>query len=677
MILRKLKLENFRQYKGKQEVEFAYENGNITIFFGENGKGKTGIYRAVMFCLYGTTRIEQDNPKDEIRLVNIDLVNESKSVAQARVTMTIEHDGKVYEITRTCKERQTTRSVDQRIQKATIRQRDEQGNWSPEIIEDEVKITQIINSILHEGIKDFFLFDAERIDSLAKTDRESRLILKKGIFKVIQMTSVEEGNNIVNTILKAERDILKSQIASEAVVKKEEEIKHFEQKKVAQEQVLDEYEANLVACNDEIEKLTDQLVEDDRIKAFQERIQAKKGELKRILEYLADVKKEALKPVFQAAPYLLAKDTMVNMTNYLDQVIAQQKNIVPIEVLDISLNKGICACCNNDLTVHIENKQHIVSLKENYSRSELTLLISSMKNTYANRMMNIDEDFSDLKDYAKKIGTLMDQRNTIRKEIEYLQEQIGITASDIQNLVDIQKLLNEAEKNAKNIQVQIEVTNREIEDITKQLKTKQVEYNRLLDSQISLEFDKKVIKILEDLKENMTKIESTFSDTMRQKLQETATRIFKEIIDPKDQDLLKEIRINEQFSFEFIGWDNSEITQDISQGQRQMVALSIITALAKIATGNSFKIRFPLFMDTPFGRISGLNRDQLISNIPNLTSQWVLLLTDTELSGTEQKAFRSTGKLGAWYRLNQIKPGHTVIEKVELTDDLATRGVKQ
>lgn len=54
MILEKLEMENFRQFRGKNCINFSNNSDkNITIVFGENGRGKTGIYRAIMYCLYG------------------------------------------------------------------------------------------------------------------------------------------------------------------------------------------------------------------------------------------------------------------------------------------------------------------------------------------------------------------------------------------------------------------------------------------------------------------------------------------------------------------------------------------------------------------------------------------------------------------------------------------------
>ena len=74
MKLLKMELENFRQYYGKQSIEFASNNReNTTIIFGENGKGKTGIYRAIMFVLFGSTHISQDSENEKIHLTNFKL----------------------------------------------------------------------------------------------------------------------------------------------------------------------------------------------------------------------------------------------------------------------------------------------------------------------------------------------------------------------------------------------------------------------------------------------------------------------------------------------------------------------------------------------------------------------------------------------------------------------------
>jgi len=162
---------------------------------------------------------------------------------------------------------------------------------------------------------------------------------------------------------------------------------------------------------------------------------------------------------------------------------------------------------------------------------------------------------------------------------------------------------------------------------------------------------------------------------MRNKLNEVTNHLFKSLIDSQDHFVVDKISINEKYEIEVFGWNGEKITQDISQGQRQMVSLSFISALAKVAAGSSKRIDFPLCMDTPFGRVSGKNRDNLILNMPRFTSQWILLFTDTELTSDEEAVFKKEGKLGKTYKLNQIEKGITKIVEVPTYETLATRGL--
>src|SRR5690625_5723958 len=87
-----MNLENFRQFYGKQSLEFASEDKNMTIIFGENGKGKTGIFRALIFALYNATHIQQDNPSEKIHLVNLRLLDDHPGTpCKASVTVRFEH----------------------------------------------------------------------------------------------------------------------------------------------------------------------------------------------------------------------------------------------------------------------------------------------------------------------------------------------------------------------------------------------------------------------------------------------------------------------------------------------------------------------------------------------------------------------------------------------------------
>ena len=54
MIIKSLKLNNFRQYKGIQKIIFSTDKEkNVTVIKGENGSGKTTLLEAFTWCFYG------------------------------------------------------------------------------------------------------------------------------------------------------------------------------------------------------------------------------------------------------------------------------------------------------------------------------------------------------------------------------------------------------------------------------------------------------------------------------------------------------------------------------------------------------------------------------------------------------------------------------------------------
>ena len=55
MLIRKLEMLNFRQFKGKNEIDFSTDiNKNVTVIMGDNGAGKTTLAQAFIWCLYGS-----------------------------------------------------------------------------------------------------------------------------------------------------------------------------------------------------------------------------------------------------------------------------------------------------------------------------------------------------------------------------------------------------------------------------------------------------------------------------------------------------------------------------------------------------------------------------------------------------------------------------------------------
>lgn len=675
MKLLSISMNNFRQFYGQQTIEFAHGEENITIIFGENGKGKTGIFRALMFALYGTRHIQQDNKNDDIHLVNFLALDENLNMpVETSVTIKFESNGKRYELKRTILGLKAKGAVEERIQGAELTLIDEQGNYSATPITDEEEITKVVNDVLHENIKDFFLFDAEKIETLAKTDAKVKQEVKTGIVKLLQIKKIDQSIQLLQKLYNTEKRRVLQSSQNLDLNRKQNEIESLGTEITNMEESIVFKENNKDSCEKEIEEIKEKLAENEEVRKIQEKFENEK-EKRNLEQRLAKSKQDEIKGQLVRHGYsLVLKDSYPFVKNYLEQILVDQQDLIPLEVIEKSLREHKCACCNSDLTAHPEYLQHIEHLKSNYKRSELTPLISMITSNIHDATL-VEEDVTDT--INKNLQEYRDIKNNveeINKQLQRFNEEMMGKAQEQKNLRHLEFTLKGKEQTLQSLGIEIEGLKHQIKEKEKQKEALEKEFSRLMRANESLLIDSKVLQYIEDLKANLERVFTEYSDEMRQQLTAEATAIFKELIDRKDKDLINRIDINEKYEIEIIGWDQINITQDISQGQRQVVALSFITALAKLASGGSKDIDFPLFMDTPFGRISGNNRDHLIDNIPNLTSQWILLLTDTELSRTEEMRFKQTEKLGKWYKLVQITKGHSKIVPTAINEAMAIRG---
>ena len=75
MLFKKIKITNFRQFKGTTEIIFSTnKDKNVTVILGDNGAGKTTFLQAFNWCLYGQAKLENSTElinKDILKKVDV------------------------------------------------------------------------------------------------------------------------------------------------------------------------------------------------------------------------------------------------------------------------------------------------------------------------------------------------------------------------------------------------------------------------------------------------------------------------------------------------------------------------------------------------------------------------------------------------------------------------------
>src|SRR5262245_35047155 len=158
MKIRQLILEDFRQFYGRQTIDFSVdETANVTLVHAENGVGKTALLNAVLWCFYGIVTAKFERP-DEI--VNFAAIDEKRN--KASVTVIFNHEGTEYQV----------------VRKATVTSfgRLSTNLTASKIAPSYADITaseDFISQVIPQGMAKHFFFDGEAAETFSSESNRS------------------------------------------------------------------------------------------------------------------------------------------------------------------------------------------------------------------------------------------------------------------------------------------------------------------------------------------------------------------------------------------------------------------------------------------------------------------------------------------------------------------------
>lgn len=672
MKLISIEVENFRQFQGRQRIEFASGNSNTTILFGINGTGKTGLFRAMMFGLFGSRTIEQDDRTAEVHLVNINRIEANHgSPITASVEVKFSESSSIYTIKRKISAYKKNNQIIEKEDESFLNIFSEKNSSSTQLSDPE-KINKEISRVIDIKNRGFFFFDAEQIDTLSNMHDDVKEVIRKGIVQILQIELLEESVTKLDKIkakIKAEitlksKNTQLSSLISDQERKTIEYNDYLEKKrKIEEERVL---------FNEELSALNARLEQNKDIGLLQKKILEKKESISFISDALKSVYENASSSIFRGLGSLLMTQDIANRCDDLNVRLLEDQNYIPRQILEISLAEGKCVLCDSDLNQNETGKRKIHNMMHNYQNSGVLPAILLINNTNEEIKQTKKKTIEDLDEALFNINAKKEALEKSENEISDLDVDISEILNSSVNYVELVKSRDLMKKSELDFINDYASINLKIIESEEKIKKLEIQIQDLQSKEQGLKNEALKYEFLDNLQKKLRLISDEYCGTMKNALNNEVTKIFRKLIDEKDVSLVQRISVNSKYEIEVHG-SIGIINQDLSQGQKQIVALSFIAGLAKLASGGGNVIDFPLFMDTPFGRISGVNRDNLIKHLPDLVSQLILLFTDTEFTNTEEKVFKESTKLGKTYKLSQVEVGMTKIEQVAIKDRLSTR----
>ncbi len=650
MLLTKITLNDFRQFRGTQTIEFSTDKEkNVTIILGENGSGKTTFAQAFKWCLYGSTDF-----RDPI-VLNKKVANDLGPSAETTVSVTLEliHRKIPYFITR--EQKYTTNSKGElNTPNSSVLKIQYKAEGGGKKFVDEKEVELRIKEILPQELSKYFFFDGERINNMSKeltygkseefADAVRRLLglaafsntlnhlySKNNANSVIKSynndydskanSKIEEYKNIIS---KLDSDIIVGENRKNEIEKQIKDSKNLQAEYNAQMEKFKESES-LIKRKKELEGY---------ISTCQSRHSSQVDNL------FCSFDKNILSWICQPIIKDVVKE--FNETQIIDKgipdITAKTINFL------IEQKKCICGNCIKEGSEEYKELQNLLDFIPPKSLgtfigqfvTEANMRIDAIKDYYDPNFLG---KFGDVRSTVSEIEGYFDEINTID---ERLRGQSG--TSDIQSKYDeeerkINALLQEKD---------------ELSEQVGKLKGESERINSQLQELVLKDTNNRAIATYKAYAQYMynylSELYNKKEAEVRNKLQDNINKIFKTIYDGKLSVLIDEKYNIKIVADDFAGYKG---TIETSTAQSMSVIFAFITGVIKMAKENNeeadseMKLEseaYPLVMDAPLSAFDKKRVSNVCDSIPNIAEQVIMFSFDKDAEIAKKNMGAKLGK---------------------------------
>ena len=622
-------LKNFRQYYGKQRIDFATDDRqHVTIIEGINGAGKTSLFTALNWCLYGDSFFKQDIGEFVSKYAQ---VNAETGKALAEIIETA-GDIRKAENLDTSVELGFTYMGDEYCVKREYRWL--RGGKTTFTVENEADqhphkdraASERIQSMIPENVSIHYFFDGEKIDDFAKPGHEQEV--KSAVRNILTIADVQRGANHLKEIERDIRGELKEFDTGESRVLREER----EEKQTQLDKLIEEtkrlYE-EVVSAKKQKRGVETEL---QNIEALRQSI-IKQKDIKEKLKQTEESRTELQKEIRNLAnrSYIpLAISTFDKALKVLKE--SKIQNGITQPILEKIIQEMRCLC-ERAIENESQEHQHIQSLLQQAVSPELEYSVRKTIDDLKRLLENVD-------DIPRALKATLGEDQRLERDIEAMEADLKNIEKHLEGFDDdeARRLSIARTKYTEDIK-KLEGKIHEKKGETRAKREQIDELDRKIREIEVLEEKAKSLKSYQELAKKasskMEKIYALYADDARQEVGAETQKIFQDLVWKDSQ--FQEVCLDEEYVLRVSDRFGKEARPEMSAGERQVLSLSFIAAIAKVAVKTTIpdlqSQRFPILMDTPFGRLSTQHRENITATIPDIAAQMILLVTDEELRG--------------------------------------------
>ena len=639
MKINSIKLKNFRPYYGKHTINFATDDErHVTVIQGVNGAGKTSLFTALNWCLYGDDFVKR-NIGHIGELVNRRALADSGMV-ETSVELRFTYQGIFSDReVEFCAKREIQRDL--RLDgtaRTMTRLSLEITNWREF---HDAEASNWIQAIIPENVSVHFFFDGEKIDNFTRPNRKTEV--ESAVRNVLKVEEIERGmRHLEDVASEYQRQVSKHASDKLKPLLEVRETKKSLRSKLSKDIELLQEEVRLAKKQ---KQDIDARLED--IKGLRKLIDERKA-IESELKQFKDKKVE-----YQERTRSLANQGFIPLAKpVLDkglEILREIRPGLPEIFLNELLDKRQCLCGR---PIHNQSPESEV-IKNLLNQSISTNLGHIAQETHSDLKhlvrTHVEKIPNDLKSVLSEEEKLEQNIGTKKSRLEEIERALENFDHDEAN--NLEKRRKEYEQSIPKLEGEINQIKGRIQEIDMEITKLSQKINTEKDSNVKAEKLKRYWKLAGDSAKAMGKIYELFAENMRGHVQSETEEIFKDLV--WNGDHFREVLLNKDYELRVIDESGEDVLPELSAGQRQVLSLSFIAAMAKVTVQETIPQLtaepFPIVMDTAFGRLSRKHRENITRIIPNIANQLVLFVTDEELQGQAKANLAS--RIGAEYEL--------------------------
>ncbi|MFG2114747.1 DNA sulfur modification protein DndD [Streptomyces sp. NPDC048718] len=632
MLLRKITLEEFGAYRGKQSLDLTVKKGKpIILIGGLNGCGKTTLLDAIQLALYGPrARCSGRGSKayDTYLRESINRQHDPSRGSAVTLEFTVTVDGKehYYKVVRSWR---TSGKTLKEFLNVFVDEEYGDDAKPARLAQPDTKFSKVLSEGWADHVEDLLplevaslsFFDGEKIESLADPERAASVI-ESAVHSLLGVSTVQQLRTDLLALQRRQKLSDEEQHLMDNIHAQEKERDAVQTELETAVQGLAQRKTELGKAERTLETLEREF-EKEGGGLFERRIEIEQDR-KRAAERLAELRASLNQIAAGPLPLLMMSSQLKDVRN---QARREQSAAEAGQVLNVleERDQWLLDFLPEDARDAVVRKLEEDRTKR--SKSTALKVDFGLPHDALAQLTVLEEVLVRDKIRATELlaltATAAEELDQLDRQLAGVPEQSRVEAIQLAREEQLQDFAQIQAAVARDTERITELKRRR-ENVTASLERA---HNDFVRTKVKAEEVERIIKYSEKARGTLERFGEALLQRHISRLEVAMLQSFKELM--RKQGLVQGLRIDtDKFTLTLTDSEGEPIDPGrLSAGERQLLAVSLLWGLMKVA-GN----RLPSVIDTPLGRLDSRHREHLVDRyFPHASEQVLLLSTDEEI----------------------------------------------